>query len=269
MEGTFDTVEEALSEIRAGKMVIVVDDEGRENEGDLVLAAERATPEAVNFMITHARGLVCVPTEPAILDRLGLRDMTPEEGHPGYEGCRFTVSIDAKRGVGSGISAADRAATVRALFDPASTAADFKRPGHTFPLRAREGGVLTRRGHTEAAVDLARLAGLAPAGVICEIIKDDGTMARLPDLVAFKVRFGLKLIQIEDLAAHRRRTEQGAKAAQAMAPAMAPPGAPRAKARRVAQAEPLILGSQRIPSLDIAARPPCSWRSGRKPENLE
>lgn len=198
----FDAIDATIADIRGGKFVIVVDDENRENEGDLVLAAQLVSGDAITFLALRARGLICVPMDGALLDRLRLGDMVPEEALPSYEGCRFSVSVDAKAGIESGISSQDRATTIRALLNPESRPEDFRKPGHVFPLRARIGGVLARRGHTEAAVDLARLAGLAPAGVICEIIKDDGTMARLPDLVKMKARFGLKLIQIEDLAAH-------------------------------------------------------------------
>ena len=195
-----------MAEIAAGRPVVVVDDEDRENEGDLVLAAEKTTPELLALMMNECRGLVCVPMESADLERLDLHQMVSRntEGM----GTAFTVSVDARQGVTTGISAADRAHTIRLLADPATKAADIARPGHVFPLRAREGGVLARAGHTEAAVDLARMAGLRPAGTICEIANVDGTMARLPELVAFCQRHGLLLISISDLIAYRRRTEK-------------------------------------------------------------
>ncbi|MBV6404394.1 MAG: Riboflavin biosynthesis protein RibBA [Flavobacteriales bacterium] len=201
-----DPVEDAIADIRAGKVVIVVDDEDRENEGDLVTAARNATPEVVNFMARHGRGLICAPLTEERCDQLGLslmvRDNTALHETP------FTVSVDVKgRGTTTGISAHDRAATIQALIDPATTAADLARPGHIFPLKARNGGVLRRTGHTEAAVDLARLAGLEPAGVIVEILNEDGTMARLPELRRMADSFGLKLVSIADLVAYRMRTE--------------------------------------------------------------
>lgn len=201
----FASIEEAIADIRAGRMVIVVDDEERENEGDLVLAAERVTPEAINFMTLFGRGLICVPLPGERLDHLQIPLM------PGVseESMRtaFTVSVDVV-GVHTGISAFERAATVRALADPRTTAQQFIQPGHIFPLRAKPGGVLQRAGHTEAAVDLARLAGLYPAGVVCEIMNEDGTMARLPQLVEFAARHGLKIVTIADLIRHRLRTEK-------------------------------------------------------------
>jgi 3,4-dihydroxy 2-butanone 4-phosphate synthase/GTP cyclohydrolase II len=200
-----DSIEEALAELKAGRMVVVVDDEDRENEGDLVLAAEKATPEAVSFMARQGRGLICAPMEAARLDALALADMVgkPEEAF----GTAFTVSVDAAKGISTGISAQDRARTLRLLADPATRHLDLARPGHVFPLRSREGGVLVRAGHTEAAVDLCRLAGLAPAGVICEVMKEDGHMARLPQLRRFAKRHGLKLVSIADLIRYRRRHE--------------------------------------------------------------
>jgi 3,4-dihydroxy 2-butanone 4-phosphate synthase/GTP cyclohydrolase II len=194
---------EIIEEARNGRMVILVDREDRENEGDLVIPAQMATPDAVNFMATHGRGLICLAMEGQVLDRLGL-PMMASSNQSRHE-TAFTVSIEAREGVTTGISAHDRARTVAVAIDPDSTSADIATPGHVFPLRARDGGVLVRAGHTEAAVDIARLAGLRPAGVICEIMKDDGTMARLPDLVAFAQRHGLKIGTISDLIAYRRR----------------------------------------------------------------
>ncbi len=199
-----DPVERAIADIAAGRPVVVVDDENRENEGDLVVAAEKITPEIVAFMMNECRGLICVPMEDAELRRLDL----PQMVQANTESMRtaFTVSVDASgaHGVTTGISAADRAATIRLLADPAAAAGDFVRPGHVFPLAARPGGVLTRAGHTEAGVDLARLAGLRPAAAIVEIALEDGTMARLPDLVPFARKHGLAIISIEALIAHRR-----------------------------------------------------------------
>ncbi|HEY0484671.1 MAG TPA: bifunctional 3,4-dihydroxy-2-butanone-4-phosphate synthase/GTP cyclohydrolase II [Mycobacteriales bacterium] len=202
----FGSIEQAIADIAAGKAVVVVDDEDRENEGDLVFAAEKVTPELVAFMMTECRGLLCVPMEPAALDRLQLGQMVAE--NTDRMGTAFTVSVDAREGVTTGISAADRAHTIALLADPATGAQDVVRPGHVFPLRAKEGGVLRRPGHTEAAVDLARMAGLRPAGVICEIVKADGTMARLPDLRPFAAEHGLTLVTIADLIAYRRRYER-------------------------------------------------------------
>ncbi|HEY8485767.1 MAG TPA: bifunctional 3,4-dihydroxy-2-butanone-4-phosphate synthase/GTP cyclohydrolase II [Limnochordales bacterium] len=203
-EVPFATIEEALEELRAGRMVVVVDDEDRENEGDLVMAAEKATPEAINFMTRHGRGLVCVPLTAERLDQLRI-PLMPGASEQSMR-TAFAVSVDVV-GVSTGISAYERAATVRALADPARGPADFIRPGHVFPLRAKPGGVLQRAGHTEAAVDLARLAGLFPAGVVCEIMNEDGTMARLPQLVEFARRFGLRIISVADLIRYRLRTE--------------------------------------------------------------
>ena len=198
------SISEAIEEIRQGKFVIVVDDEDRENEGDLVIAAERATPEAVNFMIREARGLVCVPLTGKRLDELQLPQMVKENTAP--LGTAFTVSVEAKN-VTTGISAFDRAATILALVDPKTKPDDLLMPGHTFPLRARDGGVLRRAGQTEASVDLARLAGLQPAAVICEIVGDEGLMARMPELERFAARFNLKIISVADLITYRRRHE--------------------------------------------------------------
>jgi 3,4-dihydroxy 2-butanone 4-phosphate synthase/GTP cyclohydrolase II len=202
----FATIEEAIEDIRQGKFVVVVDDEDRENEGDLTIAAQFTTPEAVNFMVTHARGLVCLCLTEERCDELGLRQMTEQNETP-FE-TAFTVSVEAREGVSTGISAHDRSHTIQVAIDPTSRPADLVQPGHVFPLRARDGGVLKRSGQTEAAVDLARLAGLNPAGVVCEIMKDDGTMARVPDLVPYCERHGLKMITVADLIEYRRRTEK-------------------------------------------------------------
>lgn len=204
----FATVEEAIEEMRAGRMVIVADDEDRENEGDLICAAQRVTADHVNFMLKHARGMICVALTPERVDQLGLApmsDINTEE-----QRTAFTVSVDAspRFGVTTGISAQDRAKTIQVLVDPATVPADLRRPGHVFPLRAREGGVLQRVGHTETAVDLARLAGLYPGGVICEILDEDGTAARRPELEKFAKRHGLKSITVADLVAYRLRTER-------------------------------------------------------------
>jgi 3,4-dihydroxy 2-butanone 4-phosphate synthase/GTP cyclohydrolase II len=198
----FATVAEAVQEIRAGRMLIVVDDEDRENEGDVVMAAEHATPEAVNFMITHARGLVFVPMAAERCEALRLPLMVAE--NTARYGTAFTVSVDA-RAAGTGISAHDRSLTVRQLADAATTPEELLRPGHVFPLRAAPGGVLRRAGHTEAVVDLAHMAGLQPVGLACEIVHDDGTMARLPELRRFADRHGLKILTVRDLIHHRRR----------------------------------------------------------------
>jgi 3,4-dihydroxy 2-butanone 4-phosphate synthase/GTP cyclohydrolase II len=199
-----NTAEDLIGAIAAGEMIVITDDEGRENEGDLLMAAERVTPEAVNFMARFGRGLVCVPVTRTRATQLGLYEM----GHGGDAyGTKFTVSVDARADVTTGISAYDRALTIQRIADPRMTAADFATPGHVFPLIAREGGVLVRAGHTEAASDLARLAGLSPYGVICEIMKDDGTMARLPDLQVFAQQHGLKIGTIADLIRFRRQTE--------------------------------------------------------------
>ncbi len=200
------TIPQALADVKAGRFVIIVDDEGRENEGDLVIAAEKVTPEVINFMATHARGLICTPMTGERLDALRI-PMAVNENTSAH-GTAFTVPVDAKRDTTTGISAHDRAATVRALIDPATKPEDLARPGHIFPLRAREGGVLVRAGHTEAAVDLARLAGLAPAGVICEIMNPDGTMARLPQLEVLAKDWDIKIASIADLIAYRTRHEK-------------------------------------------------------------
>lgn len=202
---SFNTIEEAIAEIKAGRMVVVVDDEDRENEGDLVMAAARVTPEAINFMATHGRGLICVPMEGQRLDELELEPMVNQNTES--MGTAFTVSVDAAE-VTTGISAFERAATIKRLIDPSTRPEDLRRPGHIFPLRAKPDGVLRRAGHTEAAVDLARLAGLYPAGVICEIMNPGGTMARVPQLYKFCQEHGLKLITVADLIEFRRRREK-------------------------------------------------------------
>jgi 3,4-dihydroxy 2-butanone 4-phosphate synthase/GTP cyclohydrolase II len=200
------TVEEAIKDIKEGRFVIIVDDEDRENEGDLALAAEKVSPQAINFMTKYGRGLVCLPVVGERLDKLQLPLMVDE--NTCKFGTAFTVSVDAKQGTTTGISAADRAQTVKAVIDPATQPDDLVRPGHIFPLRAREGGVLVRAGQTEAIVDLAKLAGLYPAGVICEIMNEDGTMARLPQLEEIANKFDIKIISVADLIAYRRRHEK-------------------------------------------------------------
>ncbi len=201
-----DTIERAVADIAAGKAVVVVDDEDRENEGDIVFAAQMASPELIAFAMTYCRGLLCVPLEEDVLDHLQLGQMAPNNTERMQTA--FTVSADAREGVTTGISAADRAHTIQLLANPHTSPYDLVRPGHVFPLRAKSGGVLRRPGHTEAAVDLARMAGLRPAGVICEIVQEDGTMARLPQLRVFAAEHDLALISIADLIAWRRRTEK-------------------------------------------------------------
>ena len=200
-----DDVDRAIKDIAEGRPVLVVDDENRENEGDIIFAAAMATPELLAFMIRYTSGVICMPMHEAELDRLQLPQMTSHNTEP--HRTAFTLSVDARDGVSTGISAADRATTIRKLVDPATTPTDLVRPGHVFPLRYTEGGVLRRAGHTEAAVDLARLAGLPEAGVLCEVVNDDGTMARLPELREFADTHGLALISIEQLIEYRRRTE--------------------------------------------------------------
>jgi len=201
-----NTIEEALKDFKKGKILIVVDDEDRENEGDFIMAAEKVTPEKINFMAKHGRGLICVAMTGERLDQLDLHPMVTE--NTARMGTPFTVSVDAKENTTTGISAYDRAATVKALIDPRTKPSDLARPGHIFPLRAQAGGVLRRAGHTEAAVDLARLAGLYPAGVLCEIMDDDGSMARVPKLLKLAKKFDLKIITIRDLIEYRRRKEK-------------------------------------------------------------
>ncbi len=205
-EFSFNTIEEAIGDIRAGKMVIMVDDEDRENEGDLVLAAEKVTPEAINFMAKYGRGLICLALTPDRADQIQLPLMAPQDNGTPF-GTAFTVSIDARHEVTTGISAADRAHTIKVAIDPAANPQDLVRPGHIFPLRARKGGVLRRAGHTEGSVDLARLARLYHAGVICEIMNDDGTMARVPQLMEFSKKHNLKIITIADLIHYRLQKE--------------------------------------------------------------
>ncbi|MEI8340030.1 MAG: bifunctional 3,4-dihydroxy-2-butanone-4-phosphate synthase/GTP cyclohydrolase II [Verrucomicrobiota bacterium] len=202
----FDSIEEVIKDIKAGRMVIVTDDADRENEGDLVIAAEKVTPESINFMVTHARGLVCAPITMERARQLGLQRMVLRNRES--QKTDFTVSVDAARGITTGISAWDRARALQILADAKSTPQDLVQPGHVFPLQAQIGGVLQRAGHTEAAVDLARMAGLDPSGVICEIMRDDGTMARLPDLMKFRKRHKLKICTIQDLIAYRRSREK-------------------------------------------------------------
>jgi len=204
-EKVFASIPEAIEEIRQGRMVIVVDDADRENEGDLIMAAERVTPEAIAFIVRHTSGVICMPVIGQRLDELEIPLMVA--ANTDSRRTAFTISVDARAGVTTGISAADRARTIQAIIHPGTEPADLSRPGHIFPLRYREGGVLKRAGHTEAAVDLARLAGLYPAGVLCETVNEDGTMARLPDLTLFARAHGLKLISIADLIEYRRRHE--------------------------------------------------------------
>jgi len=204
--GEFSSIEEAIDEIRAGRILIVVDDEDRENEGDLLMAADTTTPEAVNFMAKHGRGLICVPMLGDRLDELGISMMVRDNTAP--LGTAFTTTVDARRGVTTGTSAYDRAITIRTLVDPATRPDDLTKPGHIFPLRALEGGVLRRAGHTEAAVDLARMAGCAPAGVICEVLDEDGGMARVPGLMKLARAHGLKCITIKDLIEYRMQKEK-------------------------------------------------------------
>ncbi|MFB9325283.1 bifunctional 3,4-dihydroxy-2-butanone-4-phosphate synthase/GTP cyclohydrolase II [Paenibacillus aurantiacus] len=204
-QSIFDPIEDALRDLREGKCIIVVDDEDRENEGDLIALADMASPEVINFMITEARGLVCVPITQERAEELDLPPMVTH--NTDYHGTAFTVSVDHVT-TSTGISAGERSQTIQALIDPTAKPSDFRRPGHIFPLIARAGGVLRRAGHTEAAIDLARMCGSAPAGVICEIIKEDGTMARLNDLVEFKKRHGLKLISIEGMIQYRNAKEK-------------------------------------------------------------
>lgn len=203
----FDSIETAIAAIRRGEMVVITDNEDRENEGDLVVAAEKATAKAINFMATHGRGLICVSLTPERLKKLGLSPMSEKGGGDNF-GTAFMQSVDARKNVSTGISAHDRAETIRVLLDSRSRKEDLISPGHTFPLEAKPGGVLRRAGHTEASNDLARLAGLKPAAVICEILREDGAMARLPDLKRFRTRHGLKMVSVADLIAWRRSREK-------------------------------------------------------------
>src|SRR3954447_26162266 len=205
-QGPFSSIEEAIEEVRAGRMVVVCDGEDRENEGDLVMAAQFATPETINFMAKEARGLVCLALTAKRCERLGLNLMTAKNEAPLETA--FTVSIEAAGGVSTGISAHDRAHTIQVAIDPDSGPRDIVVPGHMFPLRAKDGGVLERTGHTEASVDLARLGGLTPAGVICEVMNDDGTMARVPDLVGYCEQHGLKMVTVADLIEYRRQKDK-------------------------------------------------------------
>ena len=207
-EGVMASVEEAIEEFRAGRFVIVTDDESRENEGDLVIAAEFATAESINFMAKYGRGLICMPMTGERLDELGIPMQVSPQDNASLFGTAFTVSVEARSNVTTGISAADRAETVRVLIDPNTTKRDLAMPGHLFPLRARDGGVLVRAGQTEAAVDLAKLAGLYPAGLVCEIMNEDGTMARLPDLKQFAAKHGLKIVSVEQMIAYRQQHER-------------------------------------------------------------
>ncbi|HMF02269.1 MAG TPA: 3,4-dihydroxy-2-butanone-4-phosphate synthase [Terriglobia bacterium] len=204
----FVTIEEAITEIQEGRMVIIVDDEDRENEGDLMIAAEKVTPEAINFMATHGRGLICLPMTGQRLDELNIPLMVSDHSNTSPYGTAFCVSIEARRNVSTGISAFDRAQTIHTAIDPKTQPSDLGRPGHVFPLRARDGGVLIRAGQTEASVDLAAIAGLTPAAVICEIMKEDGTMARIPDLIDFAMQHQLKIITVAELIRYRLRTER-------------------------------------------------------------
>ena len=204
----FTPIEEVLPDIQEGRLVIIVDDEDRENEGDLMVAAEKVTPEAINFMARHGRGLICLPMTGQRLDELNIPLMVSDHTNTSQYGTAFCVSIEARRNVSTGISAFDRAQTILTAIDPKSRANDLARPGHIFPLRARDGGVLVRAGQTEASVDLANIAGLTPAAVICEIMKEDGTMARVPDLFEFAALHGLKIITVADLIRYRLRTER-------------------------------------------------------------
>src|SRR5439155_6681002 len=202
----FAAIEDAIEDIRQGKFVVVVDAADRENEGDLTIAAQFAMSEVINFMATHARGLICLPLTEERCDDLGLRQMADHNETPLQTA--FTVSIEAREGVSTGISAHDRSRTIQVAIDPTKGPTDLVQPGHVFPLRARGGGVLRRAGQTEAAVDLARLAGLNPAGVVCEVMSDDGTMARVPDLIPYSERHGIKMITVADLIEYRRRHER-------------------------------------------------------------
>jgi 3,4-dihydroxy 2-butanone 4-phosphate synthase / GTP cyclohydrolase II len=204
----FVTIEEAITEIQEGRMVIIVDDEDRENEGDLMIAAEKVTPEAINFMATHGRGLICLAMTGQRLDELNIPLMVSDHSNTSPYGTAFCVSIEARRNVSTGISAFDRAQTIHTAIDPKTQPSDLGRPGHVFPLRARDGGVLIRAGQTEASVDLAAVAGLTPAGVICEIMKEDGTMARIPDLIDFAMHHQVKIITVAELIRYRLRTER-------------------------------------------------------------
>ena len=209
------SIPEAIAAFKTGEFVIIVDDEDRENEGDLAIAGDFVTPEGVNFCAKEGRGLICCAMAGAIIDRFGLPMMVPQEENRSGFGTAFTVSVEAAQGVTTGISAHDRAHTIRTLIDPEASPADIVTPGHVFPLRAREGGVLERGGQTEASVDLAKLAGLTPAAMICEIMNDDGSMARLPDLERFAARHGLKIISVKAIEDYRRAVERPERALRA------------------------------------------------------
>ena len=198
----FATIQEAVEDFQTGRLVIIVDDEDRENEGDLACAAEKVTPEVINFMARFGRGLICLSMTEERLDQLQIPLQVPESDNTATRGTAFCVSIEAKRGITTGISAADRATTIQVAVDPRSKPSDLARPGHIFPLRSRKGGVLVRPGQTEAVIDLARIAGMTPAGVICEVMNDEGTMARLPELRQFAERHGLKIISVADLVSY-------------------------------------------------------------------
>ncbi len=202
----FSTIKDAIADIKSGKFVIVIDDEGRENEGDLVIAADKATPDKINFMLKHGRGLICMPVIGKRLDELKLPQMVMPNGHTGH--CAFTISIDAAKGTTTGVSAFDRAATVKAVLDPRTMPEELKRPGHMFPLRYQDGGVLIRQGHTEASVDLAMLAGLYPAAVICEILDEDGRVAKYGRLMEFSKIHSIRIISVNDLIEYRKNGEQ-------------------------------------------------------------
>src|SRR3954465_7026628 len=206
LQSPFTDVPDAIEEIRAGRMIVVVDDEDRENEGDLTLAAEKVTPELINFMAKYGRGLICLTLTEERIDQLRLGPMSPE--NTSNFGTAFCEAIDARDGVSTGISAYDRARTIKVAIDPGTRPSDLARPGHVFPLRARRGGVLVRAGQTEGSVDLARLAGLIPAGIICEIMRDDGSMAGMPDLEIFAKRHALRIVSIADLIQYRLQTER-------------------------------------------------------------
>ena len=201
-------IKEAIADYAEGKFIIIVDDEDRENEGDLVIAADFVTPEAVNFCAKFGRGLICCAMAGQLIDRFSLPMMVPQEDNQSGFGTAFTVSVEAAEGVTTGISAHDRAHTINTLVDPKASAGDIVMPGHTFPLRARDGGVLEREGQTEASVDMSKLVGLTPAAMICEVMNDDGSMARLPDLETFAAEHGLKIITVADLKAYRQAMEQ-------------------------------------------------------------
>src|SRR5438128_6673264 len=204
---SFASIAQAIEEFRAGHLVIIVDDQDRENEGDLACAAEKVTPEIINFMARFGRGLICLSLTEDRLDQLQIPLQVAESDNTTSRGTAFCVSIEAKRGITTGISAADRATTIQVAVDPRTRPQDLARPGHIFPLRARKGGVLVRAGHTEAVIDLARIAGLSPAGVICEVMSDDGTMARLPELLEFAARHQIKVISVADLVGYRMTNE--------------------------------------------------------------